>query len=280
MRNLFYIFIAALLVSACQPKEHENNAIWVEVNGVSLKKSEVMSTLPEDISPEDSARLVDKFTENWIKQQLLLQKAEINVGNSPEIKALVEKYREQLLIENYLRLMVEHKAEIMPTESQINAFYEANKTQYTLPENLLKGIFIVLPLDASNKSLLNKLLRADETDKTTIEAYCLQNAAKVDFFTDEWIPFRLIQKHLPELTSSEQQILTRRRFYETKDSIFQYILRIDDYKLEGENSPLSYVQEEIEEFLINTNKVDYLQKMEKDLYDEASRKGLIQYYEQ
>lgn len=279
MRNLFYILGLSLIIYACDPDQQNNKALWVEVNGEVLKKSEVMAALPENISSEDSLRLVNEYTKNWVKQQLLVQKAELNVGNNPEIRELVDKYKQQLLIENYLRLLVEHKAEIQPSEEQISAFYEANKDQYKLPENLLKGIFIVLPLDASNKDILKELLKADETDKATIEAYCLQNAAKVDFFTEEWIPFRLIRKHLPELQKSEKRVLSERPFYETEDTVFQYILRIDDYEFEGQTSPLSYVQKELEDFLLNANKVDYLQKMEKDLYDEALRKGLIQYYE-
>ncbi len=278
MRNLFYILGLFLILSSCDPEQQNNKALWVEVNGEVLKKSEVMSALPADVSPIDSTRLVNDYTEKWIKQRLLLQKAELNVGNNPEIRELVDQYKEQLLIENYLRLLVEHKAEIKPTEEQIKAFYEENKEQYHLPENLLKGIFVVLPLDASNQDILDQLLKAEETDKATIEAYCLQNAAKVDFFTEEWIPLRLILQHLPELTKSEERLLRDRRFYEAEDTLFQYILRIDDYKLEGQTSPLSYVKKELEEFILSANKIDYLQKMEKDLYDEAERKGLIQFY--
>lgn len=237
-----------------------------------------MSILPENISADDSARLVDEYTENWIKHQLLLQKAELNVGNNPEIRELVDKYKEQLLIENYLRLLVEHKAEIEPSDEQVAAFYEKNKEQYTLNENLLKGIFIVLPLDASNRDILDQLLKADDMDKTTIEAYCLQNAAKVDFFTEEWIPFRLIRQHMPELTQNEKRVLSRQQFYEVEDTLFQYILKIEDHKLEGDISPLGFVKKELESYLLNANKVDYLQKMEKDIYDEAERKGLIQFY--
>lgn len=277
MRNLLYILTLALALASCDSQSQKNKAVLVEVNGAELKKSTVMSTLPSNISTEDSIRLVNEFTETWIKQKLLLQKAELNVGNNPEIRELVDKYKEQLLIENYLRLLVERKAEIKPTEEQITSFYEENKAHYILPENLVKGIFVVLPLDASNKEILKQLLEAEETDKTTIEAYCLQNAAKVDFFTEDWLAFRLIKQHLPELSKSEKRVLSDRQFYEAEDSLFQYILKIDEYKIKGGTSPLSYVHKELEEYLLNSNKVTYLQKMEEDLYEDAKRKGIVQY---
>lgn len=277
MKNLLSIVALAIVISSCDPHTQSDNAVLVEVNDQKLKKSEVMSTLPKDISTTDSALLVNNYTESWIKHRLLLQKAELNVGNNPEIRELVDKYKEQLLIENYLRLLVERKAEINPTEEQVAAFYEEHKDNYILPENLVKGVFVVIPLDASNKDILYSLLKADETDNTTIEAYCLQNAAKVDFFTEDWLAFRLIKKHLPELTKSEKRVLSDRHFYEDQDSLFQYILKIDDHKTQGETAPLSYVYEELEEFLLNSNKVSYLQKMEEDLYQDAIRKGIVKY---
>lgn len=277
MNKLLYILALALIIASCDSQKASNKSVIVEVNGEQLKKSEVMATLPSDISSADSIRLVDEYTQSWVKHRLLLQKAELNVGNNPEIRELVDKYKEQLLIENYLRLLVEIKAEIKPTEEQIASFYEENKEHYQLSENLVKGIFVVLPLDASNKDILNSLLKAEETDKTTIEAYCLQNAAKVDFFTEDWVAFRLIKKHLPEFTKSEEKILSGQQLYEAEDSLFHYILKIDDYKIQGATPPLSYLHKELEEFLLNSNKVTYLQKMEEDLYDDAKRKGIVQF---
>lgn len=249
---------------------------WVVVDGQVLRDSEVLANLPKNINPEDSAKIVDEYAEKWIKQKLLLNKAENNIGDLQEINRLVYNYREQLIIENYLKLLVEHKADINPTEEQITEFYEKNKEQYILNENILKGVFIILPLYAPKKNILESLLKEDNIDKTLIEAYCLQNAAKVDFFTEKWIPFRLIKQHMPEIEISDKDVLTN-IFFETKDTLFNYIIKIEDYKLEKQISPKSFVQEEIENYLLNVNKIDYLRKMEKDLYDEALRKNRINF---
>ncbi len=273
--RLLLLSLLIIFLTACSNTPTRNKETLVEVNGKELSYQEVYDALPKNLNSEDSTKLVEEYTTSWIKHRLLLQKAELNVGDDPKIEELVKSYREQLLIENYLQLLVEIKAEIKPTEKQINDFYEKNKTQYELQENLLKGIFIVLPLDASNKATLMKLLKTDETERPMIEAYCLQNAAKVDFFQDKWVPFRIIKKHLPDVTESEERILSRRTFFETKDSLFDYIIKIQDYKFKGDISPLNYIHSEIEEFLINNNKISYLRKMEKDLYDDAKRKGLI-----
>ncbi len=277
MKKYLYILILTLGICACNKQENQNESAIVEVNGEVLLKSELESAIPKNTDKNDSTRIAKEYIESWISHQLLLQKARLNVKNDDEIQALVNSYHEQLLIENYLRLLVERKAEIKPTEQQIESFYNKNKAHYILPENLIKGIFVVLPLDASNKDMLMQLIQKEEVDKPTIEAYCLQNAAKVDFFTEKWTAFRLIEQHLPVLSKTEEQLLKNKTLYETKDSLFQYILKIDEYKLQGDTAPLNYVHKELEEYLLNSNKVTYLQRLKKDLYNEAKRKGNIQY---
>lgn len=277
MNKFLYIFSVVLCLISCDTQTKYDGSIVVEINGVKLSKTEVLSTLPTNISSADSTRMVDEYVENWVKRRLLLQKAELNIGNNAEIRVLIDKYKEQLLIENYLQVLVEQKAEIEATEEQISAFYEENKEHYNLSENLAKGIFVVVPIDASNKDVLKTLLKDEIIDKTAIEVYCLQNAAKVDFFTEDWVPFRLIKQHLPETNTNESQVLKSKIFYEVDDSLFHYILKIDEYKLEGDTPPLNYIKTELEEYLLNTNKVTYLQKMEEDLYEDAKRKGIIQY---
>lgn len=277
-RIQYGILLLVLFLSACSSESTIDSEAFVKVNDATLTRGEVLAILPEGVSAEDSARMVNEYSKSWVKQKLLLQKAELNIGQDPEIRRLVDTYKEQLLTEHYLRLMVEHKADVTPTEEQITEFYESHKSNYVLSDNILKGIFVVLPLDASNKDVLKQMLTSEELDKATIEAYCLQNAAKVDFFLDKWVAFRNIKKHLPaELTKTEKRILSDKKIYEVEDSLFHYILKVDDYKLQNQIAPLSYVHKELEEFLLNNNKVIYLQKMENDLYDEAERKGLIKY---
>ena len=278
MKRLIYIGIILIMFS-CDNASKNNKDVLVQIDDIHLTRSEVVEALPKGISASDSLRLANEYTEQWVKEQLVLQKAKLNVGNDAEIRRLVDDYKNQLLIDNYLRLLVEHKAEITPTKEQIETFYNDHKTQYTLPENLLKGIFIILPLDASNKDELTKMLTDEDINKQDIEAYCLKNAAKVDFFTDKWIAFHDIRKHLPELTKSEKNILQKNKIFEIQDTVFQYIIEINDHKLIGEISPLRYIEDELSEFLLTQNKISYLQRMEKNLYQDAKQKGIIKYNE-
>ena len=275
MRRLSYFILLLLGISACTSKPNRDKDALISLNGDQLYYSDLQQAIPSNLSKQDSAHMADDYIDAWITHQLLLQKAEFNVKDSEEIDKLVKEYKEQLLIENYLGLLVEKKADIQPTEEQINTFYENNKEQYILSENILQGVFVILPLDASNKTALIDLLKVDDIDRSVVEAYCIQNAAKVDFFEDQWMTMHSIKKHLPEIKTSEKKMLTKAQFFETEDSLFNYIIKIDDYRLKNTIAPLGYVSNEIKEFLLNNNKISYLRRMEKDLYEDAKNKGLI-----
>lgn len=276
MKRLLYISLI-LITFACNRNSKMNQNTLVHIGDIHLTKNEVVEALPIGISSADSLSLAEEYIEQWVKRELILQKAKLNVGNDDEIDQLVDDYKNQLLIDSYLKLLVDHKAELTPTQAQIDALYNESKVQYILPENLLKGVFIILPIEAANKDNLIKMLSAKYRNRQDIETYCLKNSAKVDFFTDRWISFQDISKHLPELNKSEKAILKQNEIFEAQDSVFQYILEIDEYKLAGETAPLKYIESELKEFLIAQNKISYLRKMEKNLYQDAKQKGTIKY---
>lgn len=276
MRILLYI-IALLAFVSCEPGDNRNKGVAVEVNGAILLQSELEAAIPQGLSTADSTRMVEEFTEQWVIQQLVVQKAELNVANLEEIRRLVDSYKNQLLVEHYLQLLVERKAEIIPSSTQIEEYYNENKAYYVLPESIIKGVFLVIPQEAAGVDEIRDMLKEDEIDRSAIEAFCLKNAAKADFFTDKWVSFNQIKKHLPELTRKEEAIIKQKSLFESNDSVFQYIVKVDDYILKGDISPLIFVEKEIKEYLLTINKVNYLQRMEKDLYDDAKQKGIIKY---
>jgi hypothetical protein len=270
--------ILLLMASSCLEKKGENKSVLVAFNNKLLMQEEVQSILPEGVSQVDSARMVNDYVESWVKHQLVLQKAKLNVDNLKEVESLVQQYEDRLLIEHYLLNLIERKAEITPTEDQIAKFYDDNVGGFKLSENLFKGIFVILPVGATNQKEFEQQLRAEEIDREALDAYCLQNAAKIDFMTENWTDFRRIKAHFPSLGKTEKRVLKEHGYYKVEDSVFQYIIRVDDYLLEGDTAPMSYIREELEEYLLNSNKATYLKKMEKDLYEDALQRGLIGRY--
>ena len=56
---------------------------------------------------------------------------------------------------------------------------------------------------------------------------------------------------------------------ETEDAQFKYFLKVEEYRISDNVSPLEFVREDIKNIIINKRKVQLAQKLEEDLYEKA-----------
>ena len=74
-------------------------------------------------------------------------------------------------------------------------------------------------------------------------------------------------------------MLRGRRDYVVKDEHYIYVLSVYDAHQTGEVSPLEYVKDKITAILINKNRMEFVRKIDRQLYDEALNENLIRYYD-
>ncbi|MEE9350416.1 MAG: peptidyl-prolyl cis-trans isomerase, partial [Flavobacteriaceae bacterium] len=94
-RNYVILLLLSITTFSCSyfkaNKIEENTAI-AKVNDVYLYKKDIVNSLPDNFKKSDSALLASNFIKNWVKDQILLNKAKINLKEeSEEINELVEK---------------------------------------------------------------------------------------------------------------------------------------------------------------------------------------------
>jgi len=65
------------VLAACQPtSEVEQRDPVAAVNGHTLFWDEVSAVVPDEATPEDSALLADRYIQQWITDQALVQQAQ------------------------------------------------------------------------------------------------------------------------------------------------------------------------------------------------------------
>ena len=77
MRKLFFLILSVSFLFSCFTKEQEE--ILATVNEKDLSLKEVISAMPSQI--EDSAYFVEEYLNRWIRKQLMIYQAEINLKN-------------------------------------------------------------------------------------------------------------------------------------------------------------------------------------------------------
>ncbi len=118
------------------------------------------------------------------------QKAEENL--SPELKNEIEKQledtRTNLVIYQYQRQMMLEKMDTLLTEDELENYYALNESSFILNSNIVKALFIKLPLETPIIDKIRILARSnDQKDLQQLESYCFQFAEKFDDFNEQWV---------------------------------------------------------------------------------------------
>jgi hypothetical protein len=245
-----------------------------------LFQSDVIEIFPVDISQNDSLRIMNNFIDKWIKKQLLLQKAELNLTEEQkDVHNQIEEYRSSLLIFKYEQSLILQKLDTVITQAEIEEYYNENPSNFILDMNLVKALFIKLPRNAPNVETFRQLYSSDkEEDIQQLENYCYQYATKYDFFNDTWISFTSIQSELPQAVYAPERYLKWNKKIEQRDSVYNYFVYVRDYRLEGETAPIDYVTDNIVSIILNKRKVRFITEMENDIYNDGMSKGEFTIY--
>ena len=277
-----YVILSIVLVigtncSTFERKNH-NEGVLLEVAGEKLYLSEIDKIIPSNCLPEDSIKLSQHYIEQWVTNAVMYKLAKQNTTNDAEINKMVDDYRKSLVMFNYEQNILKQYLIDSISETKVSAFYEAHNKEFTLNENLIKGLFLVVSKDAPKlKDAREWMKSADTIALENIEKYVLENIASYDYFMDEWLKFNDIVRYYPEQINNKEQFLKNNSFVEFTDSSKTYLLHIKEYKLIGETEPYEYAQHKIQQILLNKERINYIQNLKKSLYQRAINNGDVKF---
>ena len=187
---------------------------------------------------------------------------------------MVDAYRNSLIRYRYQEQLIKERLSAQISEEEMRQFYESHATDFILDHNLIKGLFLKIPVDAPNLSDVKKWYRSSsEAEIEKIEKYSVQNAAIYEYFYDKWISFGDVMATIPLKITDEDNFLRTHSFIETSDSSFCYLLNIKEYILKGDVAPFDYAHTQVLDMLVNQHKIQFLRDFEEELYNDAIRGG-------
>jgi hypothetical protein len=225
--------------------------------------------------------LAEDYVNKWIRNKLLIKKAQENLTLSQkDVSKELEEYRNSLIIYRYQEELMLEKMDTITTEREINAFYDANKENFVLNSDIVKYIYIKIPLvEKKSEFLLKYLENFSDGILDKIQEFCVKNAVKYDFNLGNWIDVNIAFQNFPDKPEDLTDFLTHQSLWKTKDNSGFYFLFIYKYRLAGTDSPIEYVKENIKDMIINKRKVTFLKKIEDDVYSEGVRNNKFTIYE-
>jgi len=276
IKQLFVFSAVVLLLSSCF--NNNEGRIIASVNEKDLMLEEVLEEMPIQI--EDSSFFVERYMNDWIRNQLMIYHAEINLSSAIQnYEKQIKEYRASLLIYAYQQELINQNFDTSISLKQVTDYYNQYKDEFKLSKNIFKGRFIVVDRSAPKLINLNKWYKSDtESSLEDLNDYCQQFAKEYYLEDDRWQYFSIFNQKLPEYIIEESYFLENTKGVVFEDDNLRYYVFIKDYLINGSISPLEMEQEKIKNVLLNKNKIEYLKQLEDELYQNGLALKKIKIY--
>lgn len=273
-----FLFVVLCFLHSCKIKKTE--APVARVFDKYLYRDDIAAIVPPGVSAKDSVQLIQGFINTWIRQNLIMKKAELNL---PEEMKNVEKqlddYRTSLIIYAYEKELVRQKLDTVISEAEIENYYQHNMHEFELKDYIVKVLYVKLE---KNSPELNKVKKwyqsAQGDDLKKLEEYCRKFAVNFFVDTEVWLFFDDLLREIPIETFNKEEFLKRHKPIEFEDATHLYLLNILDYRLKDDTSPLSVVRENIRNMLLNKRKITLIEAMRKDIFQDALERENFEIY--
>jgi len=282
MRKFIIFFVALLFFYSCEylnVKEKETTTLDIVaiVDAEKLFIEDVSRILPLNLSKEDSIVLVRGYINDWAIKQLLLKNAESNVTleEVKNIDELVQDYKESLLINSYKESLIKQQLDTVVVEEEIADFYEANKENFKLNEELLKIKFLYLAEATINKNELIKLFKSDKIED--LEALEKQQLSfKTYHFNDSvWSSLDNVMLKLP---FSKENLLNKTKLLQKQDSLGLYLAKVNSVLFRNDITPVGYIKPTIKQMILHRRKIELIRDIEKILVKDATKNNNLKIY--
>jgi len=280
------ILLMALVCFIASCRESEETAdvnkgrVVATVYGYSLYESDLVDAVPAGLTTEDSTRRAESFINSWVREMLLLSKAQSNLpGQDKEMEKKLEAYRNSLIIYAYETELVHQKLDTVVTEEEIAKYYEEHAADFQLRDNIVRVIYVKVDNEAPNLPKVKNWVKSEKpADREELDKYCRQFATNYYLEDQSWLLFDDLLKKVPIQTYNRELFLQNNRFVEVADSSNTYFLNIKGFMTRNSQSPLAFEKENIRNIIINKRKLELIDRMHDDLYKEAVNNNSIKIY--
>jgi len=276
------LVLATLMLGACRqmPWTNKDDDVLARVHNKYLYASQIQGIVNPGTPPPDSISIVKNYINNWVRQQLLLHQAERSLKQrQKDFAKQLEDYRNSLIIYEYETDFVRQKLDTVVSMAEIRDYYEKNKANFELRQNIVKASYVQLDSDSKELPRLRRLWQSgDERSKQEIERYCIQNGLNYSLWDTNWIYFNDLLKDIPIRTYNQESFLQYNRSIEVRDSDYIYLVEFSDFKIKESVAPLSMHEDNIRIIILNRRKIELLQNLQNEIFENALNNNHFEIY--
>ena len=277
MNKKLLLFFLLLAFSSCQFFDFakKNNSIEkpiAKVYNSYLYKKDIEKLIPASIVGRDSVFLVKNLINNWATQEILRKKAEENLTKeeNDSYKKLVQDYKNSLLINGYKERLIQQQLDTVVKEDEIETYYQVNKRNFRLNEELIKIKYLHFGNDLLDKLTLIKQFKSDKyRDLIALENQEL-NFKAINLNDSTWIKLEDVLLKIPKFRENPTNFLLKKtKFIQKEDSLGLYLVAVKNVLKRNDIAPLNYIAPTIKQMILHKRKLELIRDIEKTLINDA-----------
>ena len=276
--GLFLSVVMLVLVAGCRDYLMKSDRIVVaECYGNKLYAEDLEGLVPTDASRMDSIARVNSFVDSWIRTQLLIHQAEINLPPEQlDFSKQLQDYRNSLTIYAYESQILEQYLDTVVGDEEIAAYYEEHKENFQLRATMVRVAYVILDANSKHlKEFKQVMSRPDTLMMAELDELVEQYAISSFLDVDTWVRLDDLLKTVPIEIYNTESFLKRNRFVSFDKDNLLYLVRFEDYLMEKSVSPLEIEGENIKSIILLKMKKELIQHMNAELYERAEKEKVL-----
>lgn len=269
----FIIFLTTVALLGCRPKEQvvDRGEIAARVGDKMLYVSEVRSGIADNLRGRDSTEVMNEYIQNWIKETVLINKAHAILTSAERDKSkLVSQYYNDLIIHEMEQKLVRERLDTAVSEEAIVAYYQANRKNFELKENIVRLRFFSIPKEIKDiNKLWSRFVEGGNKNLMLLKRICEKSNSNYFDSDSVWLSFNDVLKELPINTYNQESYLNNHRFVRLDERNYVHFIEILDFRVKNNTSPLDFERKRIKDIILHKRKVELLQQIEEEIVREA-----------
>lgn len=276
MKNILSILTICSII-ACD--SNTSGKVIARAFGNELYDTDIADLISDDASYEDSVFFTKEFINIWVSKQVLLNEAEriLDAQEKDKSKEL-EAYKHDLLSYELINKLVRQEIDTTFSDEELELYYEDNKNEFELTQNIIKLIFYKVPLNSKNLDLLWSSFRANDQSIYPTLLSLSKRGGNYYENGNSWVFFDDILKEIPINTYNQEHYLNNHKYIRIIEGDFIYYIKINDFKTRSMLSPFVLEKRRIKEILLNKRQQELQRSIESNLLEKAYSNNHIQLF--
>lgn len=273
-KNITILGIVATLLMGCgqfRLYDPDRGEKVIQIGSHTLYEGAMEHLFTPGMNPKDSVATREKFVVDWVRTALKRDAAQAALAQyKTEIDTKVEDYRDALMTFQYENSYVDAHIDTLVTQTQVNDYYQQNKSTFRLVGPLVKARIACIPAGLRQSKKLEEMFKSKtEKDRSDFNNICSKNNYKLDNFTDQWTDFSSVLRYIPFSQKNFDEFLKAKSYYEVEDSEYKYMMQIEEYMLSGDFSPVEREQQNIRKILLHNRRGELIRHLDDSLMHAA-----------